>query len=71
MAVLMREVLARLSGGLVNVCPLLEVCTIFKVIFAYAITGCSSSKYEQRRASTMLHNIRYIRICMGENLSFL
>ena len=33
--------------------------------------GSPSSKYEHRRASALLHNIRNIRICLGKNLSFL
>ena len=31
------------------------------------ITGSPGSKYKHRRTSTLLHNIRNIRICMGEH----
>ena len=37
---------------------------------ASSSTGSPSSKYEHRRASALLRNIRNIRICMGKNLSF-
>ena len=32
----------------------------------YQVTGSPSSKYEHRRASALLRNIRNIRICMGK-----
>ena len=32
----------------------------------YTPTGSPSSKYKHRRTSTLLHNIRNIRICMGK-----
>ena len=32
----------------------------------YQVTGSPSSKYERRRASALLRNIRNIRICMGK-----
>ena len=35
-------------------------------LFCRLITGSPSSKYEHRRASTLLHNIQNIRICMGK-----
>ena len=41
----------------------------FRTIHHY--TGSPSSKYEHRRTSALLRNIRNIRICMEKNLSFL
>ena len=40
--------------------------TEFTGPIAKFITGSPSSKYEHRRASTLLHNIQNIRICMGK-----
>ena len=47
-------------------CPSGKLRTEFTGPIAKSITGSPSSKYEHRRASTLLHNIQNIRICMGK-----
>ena len=44
---------------------------VFSLFNGTCPTSSPSSKYERRRTSALLRNIRNIRICMGKNLSFL